>query len=103
MKAMNITALAAFAVASTLVAASAATTVPLKGANLQSQAKVSLKTAQSKALVTEPGIIVDQELERESGGLRYSFDIKVGKVVHEVGIDAATGKVLEDTVDHGND
>ena len=29
------------------------------------------------------------------GGLRYSFDIKSDKVVYEVGVDAKTGKVLE--------
>lgn len=77
--------------------------VPLKGASLQPQAKVSLKQAQSTALAKERGTIVDQELEREAGGLRYSFDIKVGTVVHEVGVDASTGKVLEDSIDTGND
>jgi hypothetical protein len=36
-------------------------------------------------------------LEKEKGGsgLRYSFDIKRGAVVHEVGVDAQTGAVLE--------
>jgi uncharacterized membrane protein YkoI len=43
------------------------------------------------------GTITDEELEREKGGsgLRYSFDIKSNKVIYEVGVDARTGKVLE--------
>ena len=41
--------------------------------------------------------ITDEELEKEKGGtgLRYSFDIKRGAVTQEVGVDAQTGKVLE--------
>lgn len=44
-----------------------------------------------------PGKITDEELENEKGGsgLRYSFDIKRGSVTQEVGVDAKTGKVLE--------
>ncbi|VTZ24053.1 Peptidase M4 (fragment) [Methylocella tundrae] len=44
-----------------------------------------------------PGKITDEELERESGGtgLRYSFDIKSGGIVQEVGVDAKTGQLLE--------
>jgi len=30
---------------------------------------------------------------------RYSFDIKNGSVTHEVGVDAETGKVLENSVE----
>jgi uncharacterized membrane protein YkoI len=42
-------------------------------------------------------VITDQELEKESGGtgLRYSFDIKSKGKIFEVGVDARTGKVLE--------
>jgi uncharacterized membrane protein YkoI len=42
-------------------------------------------------------------LEKEKGGsgLRYSFDIKNGSVVHEVGVDAKTGKILENSVERG--
>lgn len=44
------------------------------------------------------------ELEKERGGsgLRYSFDVKDGKTTHEVGVDAKTGKVLEDSVEGPN-
>jgi hypothetical protein len=48
-----------------------------------------------------PGKITDEELEKEKGGsgLRYSFDIKNGGVTHEVGVDAKTGKLLENSVE----
>jgi len=90
---------------STVTTAVAAPAPPLTGAQLQSQAKLSLKAAQAKALAKEHGTIVAQELEREKGGsgLRYSFDVKVGSTLHEVGIDAATGAVLEDSIDNGKD
>ncbi len=85
--------------------ASAATPLPLKGSTYLAHAKVPLKRAQSLALAKEHGVIIDQELEPESGGsgLRYSFDINVGNAVREVGIDAATGAVLEDRIDDGKD
>jgi uncharacterized membrane protein YkoI len=53
--------------------------------------------ARAIALKAHPGKIIDEELENEKGGtgLRYSFDIKRGTVTQEVGVDAQTGKVLE--------
>ena len=41
-------------------------------------AKVTLAQARASAVRAHPGVITDQELEKESGGtgLRYSFDIK---------------------------
>lgn len=61
------------------------------------EARISLEQARAIALEAFPGKIVDQELEREKGGsgLRYSFDMKSGKTRQEVGVDARTGKVLE--------
>ena len=60
------------------------------GQELSKQAKVSITEARAIALT-------DEELEKEKGGtgLRYSFDIKRGAVTQEVGVDAQTGKVLE--------
>ena len=60
-------------------------------------AKLTIPEARAIALKAHPGKITDEELELEKGGsgLRYSFDIKSGKVTHEVGVDAKTGKVLE--------
>lgn len=67
------------------------------GQNLSSEAKVSMEQARAVALQAHPGKITDEELEREKGGsgLRYSFDIRSGKITQEVGVDARTGKVLE--------
>jgi len=74
-------------------------------AALAKQAKVSMTQARAIALKTQQGKIVKEELEKEKGGsgLRYSFDISDGKVTHEVGVDAKTGKVLENSIDNGND
>jgi hypothetical protein len=65
------------------------------GQELEKGAKVSIADARAIALKTRAGTITDEELEREKGGLRYSFDIKSGSAVYEVGVDARTGKVLE--------
>jgi uncharacterized membrane protein YkoI len=53
--------------------------------------------ARSITLKAHPGKITDAELEKERGGsgLRFSFDIKNGGKTCEVGVDARTGKVLE--------
>ncbi len=87
------TAAASFA-ATTVVAA-----VPahFDGANLLPRAKITLAQARSTALAARPGKITDQELEKERGGsgLRYSFDIERNGKTFEVGVDARTGKVLE--------
>lgn len=75
----------------------AATPSHFAGAELLPQAKVTLAQARSTALAARPGQITDQELEKERGGtgLRYSFDIKANGKTFEVGVDARTGKVLE--------
>lgn len=67
------------------------------GEALAKHAKVTMTEARDIALKAHPGKITDAELEKEAGGsgLRYSFDIRVGKVTQEVGVDAQTGKVLE--------
>ena len=67
------------------------------GQELEKGAKVSIADARAIALQTRAGTITDEELEHEKGGsgLRYSFDIKSGSAVYEVGVDAQTGKVLE--------
>ena len=74
------------------------------GHELANQAKVSITEARAIALKAHPGKITDEELEREAGGtgLRYSFDIKRGKVTQELGVDAQTGKVLENAKEGPN-
>jgi len=71
------------------------------GEELAKDAKVTLSEARAIALKAFPGKITDEELEKEKGGsgLRYSFDIKNGGVIHEVGVDAKTGKLLENRVE----
>ena len=71
------------------------------GQSLAGKAKVTLNEARSIALRAHPGAITDEELEKEKGGggLRYSFDIKSGKMTWEVGVDAITGKVLQNTIE----
>lgn len=65
------------------------------------QAKISMTEAIAIAVKARPGDVTDKELEKESGGsgLRYSFDIRSKGVVYEVGVDAMTGKVLENSLE----
>jgi len=73
------------------------------GQELSKDARIDLKAAREIALKAFPGKIADEELEKEDGGsgLRYSFDIKRGKgsKTQEVGIDAITGKILENATE----
>ncbi|HEY4407795.1 MAG TPA: PepSY domain-containing protein [Xanthobacteraceae bacterium] len=71
------------------------------GEELATEAKITLDQARAIALKAFAGTIEDEELEKEKGGsgLRYSFDIKNGSVVHEVGVDAKTGRILENIVE----
>ncbi len=93
-------------VGATLLAGGVATASPqhFAGANLLPLAKVSLATARKTAVRAHPGVITDQELEKERGGtgLRYSFDIRANGKTFEVGVDARTGKVLENDAEGAN-
>jgi uncharacterized membrane protein YkoI len=84
--------------------ASAAHAFAYTGQNFAKEAKISIKQAREIALKAHPGIITDEELEQENGGsgLRYSFDIRHGKVTQEVGVDAKTGTVLENSPEGPN-
>ena len=86
---------------SLLLAGGAVAAQTSPAANLSAQAKVTMKEARHIALKTYPGKVVKQELEKEAGGsgLRYSFDIKSATTTHEIGVDAKTGKVLENSVE----
>ncbi|MDA8174542.1 MAG: PepSY domain-containing protein [Nitrospiraceae bacterium] len=74
------------------------------GQKYSKEARISLAKARHIALKVYPGKIVSEELEHEKGGsgLRYSFDIKNHGKTHEVGVDAVTGKVLENSVEGPN-
>jgi uncharacterized membrane protein YkoI len=76
------------------------------GQEFSKNARINLKEAREIALKACPGKITDEELEKENGGsgLRYSFDIKRGKGARtrEVGVDAVTGKLLENATEGPN-
>jgi uncharacterized membrane protein YkoI len=74
------------------------------GEKLAAGASIQMPAAEAIALKARPGTITDRELERERGGsgLRYSFDIKSQGVVYEVGVDAKTGRVLENAREGAN-
>ena len=74
-----------------------------EGEKLAKDAKITITEARAIALKTQPGKITEEELEKESGGLHYSFEIEAGKASHEVSIDAQTGKVLENTIENEKD
>lgn len=59
-------------------------------------AKLSMAQARAIALKKAPGKIVESDYEKEKGAWRYSFDIRQGKRIHEVGVDANTGQIVED-------
>ena len=88
----------AAALAIVLVASNA---FALTGDQFLSQATLPLTSARKLALKAYPGKIVSEELEQEAGGsgLRYSFVIRHNRAKHEVGIDAKTGKLLENSIE----
>lgn len=67
------------------------------GEEFAKDARIDIQAARVIALKARPGKITDEELEKERGGsgLRYSFNVTVGTATYEVGVDAATGNVLE--------
>ena len=77
---------------------------PIAQSKYLKDATVSPDTARSTAIKEFRGEIVAEELEEEQGGsgLRYSFDVKAGAVTHEVGVDAKTGVVLENSLEGPN-
>jgi uncharacterized membrane protein YkoI len=86
---------------SLLLAAAAVAAQAASPAKLEAQATVTMTNARVIALKAYPGKIIKEELEQEKGGsgLRYSFDIKSAKSTHEIGVDAKTGKLLENSVE----
>jgi hypothetical protein len=69
----------------------------------QTKTKVSMADARTAALAAENGKIKSEELEKEKGKQIYSFDIQMQDGLHEVNIDAATGKVIEDSIENAQD
>ena len=69
----------------------------------QTKAKVSISDARTAALAAENGKVKSEEVEKEKGKQIYSFDIEMPNGLHEVNIDAATGKVIEDSIENAED
>jgi uncharacterized membrane protein YkoI len=63
-----------------------------------------MAAARAIALRAAPGRLISGEYEREGGGWRYSFDIQQRGHVQEIGVDANTGRIVENKsegrVDH---
>jgi uncharacterized membrane protein YkoI len=97
----KLTSLAAVGILALVLAGGTTTAFAFKGQEYAKEAKVTLAQARAAALKVVPGEITDEELEKERGGsgLRYSFDIKTDSATREVGIDAKTGKVLENSIE----
>ena len=69
----------------------------------QTKTKISMSDARNAALAAENGKVKSAELEKEKGKQIYSFDIQMPNGIHEVNIDAVTGKLLEDTIESAKD
>jgi uncharacterized membrane protein YkoI len=58
-------------------------------------AKLTMAQARAIALKAAPGKLISGEYENEGGGWRYSFDIQQRGHVQEIGVDANSGKIVE--------
>lgn len=85
----------------------AALALPLSALPLAAHAapaqKIGMAKAKAIALKAAPGKIVESDFEKENGGWRYSFDIRQGQRIHEIGVDAYTGKIVESSYETAGD
>lgn len=93
-----------FPAAAVLALSLTGSAVGFTGQKYARYAKITLADARAIALKAQPGKITDSELEYEKGGsgLRYSFDIQKASKKYEVGVDAKTGIVLENSAEGAN-
>jgi len=96
--------LVALVAASCISALAGSAALAYTGQSLEARATIKMDRALAIASKARPGTVTDRELEREKGGsgLRYSFDIVSQGKTYEVGIDAMTGKVLENAPEGKN-
>jgi len=90
-----------FLLAATVAALSALPTASAVAAT--PPAKITKAQARTIALKAAPGVVQDAEYEKEGGGWRYSFDIRQGTRIHEIGVDATSGRIVEDKFESRND
>jgi uncharacterized membrane protein YkoI len=57
---------------------------------------ISEKKAREIAAAASNGELSEADYEEEGGGWRWSFDVKEDGKIHEIGVDATTGKIVED-------
>ncbi len=57
--------------------------------------KISEAQARTIAMSVAKGTIAEADYEKEGGSWRWSFDIRENGKIHEVGVDAMTGKIVE--------
>jgi uncharacterized membrane protein YkoI len=74
------------------------------GEELANKAAIDMSQARNLALNARPGKITKEELEEEPGGsgLRYSFVIRAGLKLFEVGVDAHNGAFVENKAEGPN-
>lgn len=58
--------------------------------------KIGEAQARRIAMTVAKGTIAGVEYEKEGGGWRWSVDVREKGKIHEIGVDAMTGKVVED-------
>lgn len=66
-------------------------------------ARISKAQAEAIALKAAPGKIVEADYEKEGGAWRYSFDIRQGQRIYEIGVDANSGKIVESSYEKAGD
>ena len=70
--------------------------VPVKGMPRHApEPRLSMDQARRIALKAARGRLVAAEYEKEKGAWRYSFDIRQARRIHEVGVDANSGRIVE--------
>ena len=57
--------------------------------------KISEAQARKIAMTVAKGTFAEADYEKEGGSWRWSFDISENGKIHEVGVDAMTGKIVE--------
>lgn len=65
----------------------------------------AITEAQARAIALQlaNGEIAESEYEKENGAWRWSFDIRENGRIHEVGVDATTGSIVEDSWEDADD
>ena len=58
---------------------------------------ISKQQARMKALTVAKGTVVDNEYEKENGAWRWSVEVRQNGKIHEIGVDAMTGKIVENS------